>query len=244
MLDSLKKWLGSGAAPRRGWDALAPWAQGRQYVFRGVRKSEGFVIDGRCGALPWRLEWGASQRAYVSGFELRLRAELGVAGDMQVLVLNRVLQEAMERSVFDQYVEGVQTRIDTATPPEMRWLVMFPKLAGADLRAVRERCAAVTNHKPWLTRWLEGPLPEQLAAAPGTPADPLVLMIGRGRLILRTSLVEPDVELLERWITVFETAMSEARRVATEAGDGSAPSTQPSLWAASAMPGEGASAAA
>ena len=69
MLDSLKKWFGE-PAPRSGWDALAPWAASKQVVFRGVRKSEGFVIDGRLGAMPWRLEWGPSQRSYVSGFEL------------------------------------------------------------------------------------------------------------------------------------------------------------------------------
>ena len=237
MLDSLKKWLGS-APPRRGWDALSPWATSKGYVFRGVRKSEGFVVDGRCGVVPWRLEWGASQRSYVTGFELRLRAELPVAPDLQVLMLNRVLQESMEKTVFEQYVEGVQTRIDTSTPPEMRWLVMYPKLSGGELHGLRGQYAGVANNKGWLARWIDGSLQQQLATVPGEPEDPLVLMIARGRLMLRTGLVEPEPDMLERWIQVFETAILEARRVSTESHDGSSPSTQPSLWAASAMPAD------
>jgi hypothetical protein len=239
MLDSLKKWFGE-PAPRRGWDALAPWAASKQVVFRGVRKSEGFVIDGRLGAMPWRLEWGPSQRSYVSGFELRLRAELGLPPDLQVLLLTRELQESMERTVFDQYVEGVQTRIDTSTPPEMRWLVMYPKLGPAELKSLRDRYVAVANHKAWFLHWIDGPLADAMRVAPGTPSDPLVLMIARGRLMLRTGLVEPEPEVLERWLQVFETAMREARRVIVEAGDmAPAPSTQPSLWTSSAMPGDG-----
>jgi len=158
----------------------------------------------------------------------------------QVLVLTRELQESMERTVFDQYVEGVQTRIDTSTPPEMRWLVMYPKLGPAELKSLRDRYAAVANHKIWLMHWIDGPLADALRVAPGTPSDPTVLMIARGRLMLRTGLVEPEPELLERWLQVFETAMREARRVIAEAGDmAPTPSTQPSLWTSSAMPGEG-----
>ena len=237
MLHALKNWMGTRPAARKGWDALAPWAQERGYVFRGVRKSEGFVIEGRLGTAPWRLEWGPSQRAYVEGFELRLRAEVGHS-ELQALVLNRGLQESMEKSVFEQYVEGVQTRIDTTTPPEMRWLVMFPKLAGSEMRALRERYAAVGNHKSWLQRWLDGELTKALAAAPGSVDDPTVLMVSRGRLTLRTGLADPDVPLLEAWLRLFETAMREARRAANEANDTSAPSTQPSLWSGTVMPGD------
>jgi hypothetical protein len=240
MLDSLKKWFGE-STPRRGWDALAPWAADKQYVFRGVRKSEGFVVDGHVGAMTWRLEWGPSQRGYVDGHELRLRGEVGLPADLQVLVLTRELQESMERTVFDQYVEGVQTRIDTSTPPEMRWLVMYPKLGPTELKTLRDRYAAVANHKPWLMHWIDGPLANELRAAPGTPSDPLVLMIARGRLMLRAAVAEPDPEVLDRWLLLFHTAMREARRAISEIDDLSQPaSTQPSLWTASAMPREGA----
>ena len=233
MLEGLKRWFGGGPEPARGWEALAPWAEAKQYVFRGVRESDGFVIDGRLGAVPWRLEWGPSQRSYVPGNELRLRAELGLQSDLQIVVLNRVLQEQMEKAVFDQYIEGVQTRIDNQTPPEMRWLVMFPKLSGGEMGKLKERFVAISSIKPWLVQWLEGPLSAALLAKGMDPALPFVLMIGRGRLTLRTAQPEPDARDLEPWLRLFETAMREARRVATQGVESGAPSTQPSLWSAS-----------
>jgi hypothetical protein len=236
MLQVLKRWFPGSAAPAEGWDGLAPWAASRQYVFRGVREKDGFVVDGRAGAMAWRLEWGPSQRPYVPGNELRLRAELGLQHDLQALVLTRSLQEQMENAVFDQYVEGVQTRIDNQTPPEMRWLVMFPKLGGAEMGALRDRYAALASIKPWLTQWLDGPLRAALVS-PRLPQNvPVVLMISRGRLTLRTAVPEPEPRDLEPWLHLFETAMREARRVASLHIDTSAPSTLPSLWSASALP--------
>jgi hypothetical protein len=239
MLEGFKRLFTAGqSAPAKGWEGIAPWAQGRQYSFRGVQ-SEGFVIDGRLGATPWRLEWGPSQRPYILGQELRLRAEMGLVSDLQVVLLNRVLQEQMEKDVFEQYVEGVQTRIDNQTPPEMRWLVMFPKLPGADMGPLRERYVALSSTKGWVQKWLQGSLMDSLAALRVDPATPLVLMIGRGRLMLRTAMAEPEVEGLQIWLRLFEVAMREARRVANDSNDTISPSTQPSMWASSsALPGD------
>lgn len=238
MLDGLKRLLsGSPAAAADTWDGVGPWAESKQYTFRAVHE-EGFVVDGRLGTMPWRLEWGPSHRPYIAGQELRLRAELGLGAGLQVVVMNRLLQETMEKAVFDQYVEGVQTRIDNQTPPEMRWLVMFPKLNGADMPALRERFVALSSMQGWLKHWLEGPLSEALAAVRIEAEVPLVLMIGRGRLMLRTALSEADVPSLQAWLRVFETAMREARRVASEDSDSVAPSTQASMWSTSALPGD------
>jgi hypothetical protein len=239
MLKGLKDWF--SGAPQSGsaqaWDAIPAWAEEREYAFRGVR-GEGFVIDGRLGAAPWRLEWGPSQRPYVQGHELRLRAEMGLVSGLQALVMNRTLQETLEKAVFEQYVEGVQTRIDNQTPPEMRWLVMFPKLPGADMGALREGFVALSSSKSWLVQWLGGPLAEGLAAFTRDPATPLVLMIGRGRLMLRTAMDTPDVPSLLAWLRLFEVAMREARRVSNDSPDALTPSTQPSLWTNSVLPDE------
>lgn len=240
MLDGLKR-LFSGASgsgePAHDWDGLMPWAQQRQYGFRVVQ-NEGFVVDGRLGATPWRLEWGPSQRPYIAGQELRIRAELGLSPELQLVVMNRQLQEKMEKDVFEQYVEGVQTRIDNQTPPEMRWLVMFPRLADKDLPELADRYAALSSLKPWLLQWLTGPLTQSLAALRVDAAVPLVLMIGRGRLMLRTALPEPELPAVQQWLRLFECSMREARRVANDSTDAISPSTQPSLWSSSALPGD------
>jgi hypothetical protein len=236
MLDALKRWLGAAPAVSHGWPDLADWARSRQCTLRGVRENDGFVIDGHVGATPWRLEWGAAQRPYIDGAELRIRAELAVPRELQALVLNRELAAAMERVVFEQYVEGVQTRIDTHTPPEMRWLVMFPKLSGTEMQALRERYIALSGFKPWLLQWLGGTLQQSLVNCAPPAGEPLVMMVARRRLSLRGSMPDPTPALLSRWLRLFECALVEARRVSLDYVDQGVPSTQPSLFSASALP--------
>jgi hypothetical protein len=216
MLDGLKRWLqGSPAAGTEGFEGVAAWASGSQYTFRSVLE-DGFVIDGKLGSSVWRMEWGPSQRPYINGHELRLRAEPGVEGELQLLVLTRDLQEQLEKSIFEQYVEDVQTRIDHQTPPEMRWLVMFPKLAGNEMGGLRDAYVGLGNAKPWLQAWLRGGLSQALQTRAAESSGPLLLMIGRGRLMLRTALDIPTVGELKRCLTLFEVALREARRVHNE----------------------------
>ena len=235
MLDGLKRLFTGSGASSDDWDGIVPWAASKQYAFRGVQ-SEGFVIDGRQGATPWRLEWGPSQRPYIQGQELRIRSELGLGSDLQAVLMNRLLQEKMEKDVFDQYVEGVQTRIDNQTPPEMRWLVMFPKVAGSEMPELRERYIALGSQKTWLLPWLHGPLTQSIAALRVDAATPVVLMIGRGRLMLRTALPEAAVATLQPWLRLFEVAMREALRVAQANSDSQSLGTPTSPWASSALP--------
>lgn len=238
MLEGFKRWITSKHAPTgTGWDDVALWAEQRQYPFRSV-PGEGFVIDGRAAGTEWRLEWGPSQRSYVPGAELRLRAELAVTSALQLVVMTRTLQEAMEKAMFEQAVESVQTRIDSETPPETRWLVMFPKLPGADMGVLRENFVAVSSMRTWLSTWLKGPLSAALAATSPDPARPVVLMIGRGRLTLRTALPTPDVASLQPWLRLFETAIREARRVTAEKPQAPAEPEASSTFPTSALPEE------
>lgn len=238
MLDGIKRWLGRSAdAPPQAWEDVIAWAQAQGHKYRAVA-GEGFVVDGRQGGLAWRLEWGPSQRPYIVGQELRIRSELGLAPDLQMLVLNRQLQEQMERDVYEQYVEGVQTRIDNQTPPEMRWLVMFSKLGGAEMGALDKRYVALGSQKDWLVAWLGQALAAGLQAVRVEPGVPIVLMLGRGRLMLRTALEVAEAPRLQVWLRLFETAMAAARRVAEDGAAQRPPSTTPSLWSPSALPGD------
>ena len=51
-------------------------------------------------------------------------------------------------------------------------------------------------------------------------------------------VLDADVATLQGWVRLFETAMREARRVATEHSNSVAPSTHPSMWQTSALPGD------
>lgn len=231
MFEQLKRWFaGAPKATLAGIDEVQHWAGLRRFAANEVPGEEGgIVVTGRLGTDAFRLEWGPSSRTYVEGYELRLRAELPFGGELQLLVLNRSLQEAMERAVFEQYVDGVQTRIDNQTPPEMRWLVMFPKLSGTELGSLREGFAAVGSHKPWLQAWLEGPLTTALAGQGLPKEQPVVLMLSRKGLQLRTQMSLPEGRALDGWLKLFEAAMREARRV-HEQGVNSVQPSSSSAW--------------
>ena len=229
MLKGLKRLFGGAAtAPPvpEIWQGIATWAASRSFALRPIG-DDGFVIDGRHEQTAWRLEWGPSQRSFFVGSELRIRSNMRLGTDLHCLVIDRPLQQSLETAVFDQYVEGVQTRIDTETPPEVRWLVMFPKLAGAEMPALRERFTALASVKPWLLRWLHGPLSDALLAWPADPASPLVLTIGRGRLTLRTPLAQAELRPLQARLRLFECALREAERVKAQGAAGYADSTLP-----------------
>lgn len=238
MLKSLRRLLSKGPAPLET-TALQQWALERGHGYRKVRDAEGCVIEGRQGPQAWRIEWGASQRDYIEGFELRLIAELDLPPELMAMVLNRRLMEAMEKAVYEHFVDDVQTRIDTDTPPEMRWLVMYTKLTAQDLGRLRERYGAVCSVAPWLLQWLTSPLNDALATTIDMvpEAAPVVLTIGRGRLTLRTTMPQPDGARLAVWFSVFEHAIREAKRLGTEWRDaaGGGLTTQPSAWSQSEL---------
>lgn len=238
MLEAFRKWIGRKGKSEPSWQDIQQWADTRQFTWRDVQASEGFVIEGRHGTLPWRLEWGPSQRDYIKTPELRLRADIPVPPELQALVMNRKLQERMESEVFDQFVEDLQTRVDARTPPEMRWLVMYTPLTGFELRDLRERWAAVSNVKAWIENWVGGAFAEPLRALQADPLHPVVFMVARSRLTLRVGLQDPSVESIESWLHLFECAAREARRVGSTGCDAQEDITAPGLFMPSVPSGE------
>lgn len=238
MLDGIKRWLGGGAtATDAPWGGVVPWAESHQYRHRAVPE-RGFVVDGRLGTTAWRLEWGPAQRPYIGGQELRIRSEMGLSPDLQAVLLSRQLHEQLERTVYEQSVEGARTRIDNQTPPEMRWIVMFERLDDGDMAGLGKRWVAAGSQRGWLRQWLEGALATSLQSLQVEPGVPVVLMIGRGRLMLRTALDEPDVAHLQVWLRLFESAMREARRVANEHAVSPSTGLHSTVWGQSALPGD------
>jgi hypothetical protein len=154
---------------------------------------------------------------------------------MQMLVLSRQLMEQLERQVFDSFTEGAQTQIDTATPEEMRWLVMFPKVNLVSLPALRSALGVVASAPATGLSWLEGPLAAHLERALSqwlTQPLPFVLMTLRGRTYLRMALVDPEVRMLDGALSLFQTAVQQAMRVAVSHGESGQdwPSTGTTAW--------------
>ncbi len=240
MLYTLKRWI-SGTSIDPEWAGVAATAKQQGWDLKRVREVDGFVIDGALdghgGQLPWRMEWGPSQRDYIAGRELRMRMELQLPPDLQMLVLSRPLMEQLEKAAYEQFTQTSQTFIDGTAPEEMRWLSMFSKVAVAD-KSLRNRFGIVASEPGAAVSWIDGALTEQLMLAAGQWLAlelPFLVMTLRGRIYLRLACDEPQPELVQGVVRLFSVAAHSAHRVAQSAGPPSTnewPSTAISAWQA------------
>lgn len=223
MLESLKRFF-SGRSVERDLTEVSEWARRRGHDFKRARGDAGFVIDGVLDGKPWRIEWGPPHRAYIEGHELRLRMELDLASNAQMLLLSRPLMDALERQTFEEFTDNVQTQIGTKTPEEMRWLVMFPQVNLGNLKMLRDHFGAAASDPAAGLAWIEGPLANMLERAANgflRDAPPFVLMTLRGRVYLRMQLVAPDSSVISDALAVFETAVAQALRATGGVADAS-----------------------
>jgi hypothetical protein len=233
MLESLKRWIGGS---RGGPDAreLEAWARERGLSLKRVRDEGGLVVEGSMHGMPWRMEWGPPQRAYILERELRVRMDLGLSPGLQMLVTSRALAEELEQSAYALFTQDMQTRIDSGMPEEMRWLAMFPKTQLAAMKPLKARFSAVASSAGPLSAWIDGDLAQQLDIAGRTwlaHDEPMVLMTLRGRLYLRIEAPQPDAAMLDGALTLFEAAAQRALAAAEGVG-GSVPwsSTSSTAW--------------
>jgi hypothetical protein len=212
MLKSFKRFF-STQGIARDLSEMSDWAKRRGHTFKRARGLDGFVIDGRLEGKPWRIEWGPSHRAYIQSHELRVRMELDLPSDMQLLILSRPLMDSLERKTFEEFTDSVQTQMGDETPEEMRWLVMFPKINMNTLKELRTHFGGVASVPASGLAWLEGPLANALEQASNgflREDPPFVLMTLRGRAYLRLQLLTPDPRAVAGALAVFEIAVTQA----------------------------------
>jgi hypothetical protein len=235
MLESLRRLFSNPTGGGLDLREVSAWAKRRGHVFKRARDVEGFAIDGTLDARSWRLEWGPPQRPYIAGNELRVRMELGLPGDLQMLLLSRPLLEALERETYERFTLSNQTELGGSHPDEIRWLVMFPKIGGGGGGGGGARGGGVSSVEGEGLAWLEGPLAHQLTRASQSMLSkepPFVMMTLRGRLYLRMQLTTPDIDDIAEALGLCETAASEALRVGAQRLTGAAAraSAGPSAW--------------
>lgn len=241
VVKQVKHWIVTRANAAR-WRPIQDWAEARNAEFTQTRDGLGFLIEQpEAVPGPLRIEWGVSQRSYLPGFELRMRCEMGLHPDLQLMVLCRALMEDLERAVFEAYTDTLKTRVDTDTPEEMRWLVMFPKFNNAASQIVRQRYGIVGVTKDLASAWIDGELGEALVQASQDllpEGHPVVLMSMRGNLYLRTGMSEADLPKLQALVRLLETAAREALRVNARLSDtGAWPTTTSIAFTPSTRPG-------
>ncbi|MDQ2736902.1 MAG: hypothetical protein M3Y55_18370 [Pseudomonadota bacterium] len=206
---------------------VSAWAKKCGHSFKREKDGLGFVVDGKQGATPWRIEWGPPQRPYIAGHELRIRMELGLPPDLQMLLLSKSLMEALEKQAFEQFTESNQTEMGDATPEETRWLVMFPKMPLNGSKILRSNFGGVSSLPNEGPAWLDGPLGRALERSASLllcEKPPFILMTLRGRIYMRLQLASADQIDVAAAIALFETAATEALRV------GSARGEEPAAW--------------
>jgi hypothetical protein len=214
MRSLLRRWW-KGSAPAAAGDAdLRAWAEAKGWRLAAARGGEGFVIDG--GDL--RFEWGPPQRDYIDTAELRVRAELGADADLQMLLGSRALLRRLEDAVFTQATEDNRTRVDDRTPEEMRWLVLYPKVGRGELGALADLFGAVGSRRGAALAWLDEPLRRALGNMPADAAQ--VLIVQRGRFVLRRGLASPTPAAFDDARALAQAAVASARRVVAEAARG------------------------
>ncbi|HEX4509751.1 MAG TPA: hypothetical protein VH328_06725 [Burkholderiaceae bacterium] len=218
MLEAVRRWLARGHG-LPAWDEVATWARANGWTLRRTLSQEGWVMDRHPERPRWRIEWGPSQRAFMSSHELRIRVETKARPEVQALVLDRALLARLDREVYQQYTDSVQTRLDAETPEEMRWLAMHTKLAPNDMGAsLRDRYGGVSSDPPWLVRWLPGPVSDALVALAkvmpirAVAAEPFILRLSPGRIVLRQAAPVPRLRVLEGCVTVVDAAQASVER--------------------------------
>jgi hypothetical protein len=224
MFDRLKKAFARDAisAPPAGQGAatdssmlgpVSEWAATQGFAFMPTG-SAAFGLEGELAGRRWRLEVGRPSRKYISGEELRARAELGVDPDVAVVVMNRTLKEALEKQAYDHYTDALQTTVGANMPEEVRWLAMYDEVGWDSLpRMFWSRYAVITGAREHALAWIDPVLAQQLLEWPEpapSPDTPFLLMLLRGKAYLRMQQGSGDLPVLQHAAQVLETACENA----------------------------------
>ena len=203
MFDRLRKAFGTSGSP--GSDLgrpatnrdVARWAAKQQLAIVAHSTEGHFDLGGDIHGHPWRLECGAPTRDYVTGLELRGRADVGADPDAAVMVINRPLQEILEGTAYTAITDTLQTTVNTNLPEEMRWLAMYEEMTWPGLPAsFRQHFAVIAERIDVAQRWIHAPVVSQLLNflegehSAARAQSPLVLMLVRGKVYLRMEHTE------------------------------------------------------
>jgi hypothetical protein len=219
MFDRIKKAFSrseaSSAAPATEAAAsqVSEWAGTQGFAFTG-KGGENFLLDGKVGNKPWRMERGKPSRKFIRGEELRARAELNLNEDAAVLVMNRPLKEALEKQAYSLYTDSLQTTADPNLPEEMRWLAMYQETGWESMGPeFLKRYAVLADDRDHALAWLDSRLVELLMEWPEPgpgPEVPFMLMALRGKLYLRMEYTPADLGTLQHAAVIFTSACESA----------------------------------
>ncbi len=217
MFDRIRKAIaGDNRAPaaaaanhaRTGVQApVSEWAATQGFEFSLPGGSQNFAVQGKVGTRKWRMEVGRPSREYISGEELRARADLGTDENVAVMVMSRPLKEQLEKKAYAIYTDELQTIADASLPEEMRWLSMYEEVGWeGPPQPFWDRYCVLADRRESALKWIDPALARRLAAwpEPALPHDvPFVLMLMRGKAYLRMQYVPDDMAVLQHATAIY-----------------------------------------
>ncbi len=223
MFDRIKKAFSSPPVKDEGEAAtpsqlahgpMSEWAGTQGFAMSLQGDGQTVALEGKVGGRTWRMEAGRPTRNYIRGEELRARADLRLAREPALMVINRPLKSALERKAYSVITDTLRTTSTPDLPEEMRWLAMYEEMGWSQLPdAFWERYAVVGDSREDAIAWVDPALAAALAAwpAPAPSAEvPFLLLLTRGKAYLRMERSPPDMGTLQHALQVFTTACESA----------------------------------
>jgi hypothetical protein len=202
------------ASSQLGYGLVSEWAASRGMSFSSGALGNSVSMQGKVGGRPWRMELGRPSRDYITGEELRARAELGVDDDVGAMIINRPLKEALERRAYSMITDTLQTTADPRLPEEMRWLAMYDELGWeGPSEAFWARYAVLAGKRENALEWVDDGLAALLMAwpepAPGAQV-PFMVVLLRGKCYLRMQYQPAETSTLDHATVIFTRACENA----------------------------------
>ena len=193
---------------------VSEWAASRNMTFSPGTLGSAMTMQGKVGGRPWKMELGKPSRDYITGQELRARAELGVFEDVGAMIINRPLKEALERRAYSMITDTLQTTADPRLPEEMRWLAMYDEIGWeGPAQEFWDRYAVLSDKREHALAWVDDHLIHLLMAWPDpspTPQVPFMIVLLRGKCYLRMQYVPAETITLDHATSVFTSACESA----------------------------------
>ena len=171
-------------------------------------------IQGKLSDKPWKLERAAASRNYISGEEIRGRADIAVDPQATIVIMNRPLKELLEKRAYALYTDSVETQASPTLMEEMRWLALYPEVGWEKLPVpFWSRYAVMASDRAQAINWVTPELADLLTSWPDSATDanvPFILMVMRGKAHLRMQLTPTGANTLDHISHVFTAAAQSA----------------------------------
>lgn len=192
MLERIKHALKRRTTASPVIDPVVHWATQRVLSHHTPAPGQ-FEIEGLLLRRPFRAECGESSRPYILGQELRARLDLGLPHAGHVIVMSRVVRQALEKqanALYADAVDSVRTR-GQVLPEEVRWLGLFRQGIWAGPHPLFwERYAVLSDSADLAKQWLDNEAVDGLLTGTneGVVTPPLLVTLMRGKCSLRVQV--------------------------------------------------------